>query len=194
MTPGKSEMQILKIISTVSTVWRIFQSVFLAGLFFPFLSWLEHSLCCADSIPSRQPCCEHFGFVTLSPQQWLFSPLCFTVCCSADAGHLFSLQTSHPRASQTHPQLRLSRESWGMHILLPCVCTRANSLTLLGSLLQPVDPHPLNCSSHLDPVRACTQLWGDTCTIKGRRCLCYRYEVDRSQDKIKDAWVWFFSH
>lgn len=170
-----------------------FQSIFLAGFFFPFLSWLEHSPCCADSVPSRQPCCEHFGFVTPSPQQWHFDPLCFPVCWRADVGHSSSLQTSHPKASWAPLQLRLSRESWVMHILLPCVHTRANSLRLLGSLgCFNLDPHPLNCSSYLDPARACTQLWGDTCTIKGKRCLCYRREFDKSQDKIKDVWGLFF--
>lgn len=166
-----------------------FFSVLLAGLFCPFLSWLEHSTCCADSVPSRQLCCEHFGFVTPSPQQRHQSSL-FPVCCSSDVGNSSSLQSSH----QGPPSKATCSSGWAGKAGLCTsssltVPTRANSPRLQGAwaLLQP-GMHILYCFSHLHPVRACTQLWADTCSIKGRRCSCYRSEADKSQDRIKDVW------
>lgn len=84
---------------------------------YSFLSWAGWSTVPAVqtlSLPGSHAV-NTFGFVTPTPQQWHFNP----VCCSADVGHSPSLQATHPRASRAHLQLRLSREGWVMHILLP---------------------------------------------------------------------------
>lgn len=87
---------------------------------YSFISWASWSTAPVVQSPSL-PGSLAVNTLCLSPRAHSSdtSVLCASLCCSADGGHSSSLQSSHPRASQAHLQLRLSRESWVMHILLP---------------------------------------------------------------------------
>lgn len=153
----------------------------LSWLGYSFLSWAGWSTAPVVQTPSLPGSCA-VSTLGLSPRA--HSSDTSMLCASlgvAGKGVASSLHSRHTCSSDWAGKAGLCKS------FFLSVHTRAISL---GLPLQPADPHPLHCSSHLGPTRACTQLWGDS--IKGRRCSCYRCEVGKSQNRIRDVWVVFF--